>query len=623
MQLEISRDPANLDRHIWVDAPVTVDLNGQPRPAMATSMAGIMLAPFHGEPEAVGAPVALHLQLPHDGFGVSFDCTGVIESWHPEERRLVVGFVGLRTQEREILAQFLAHYAPKGEAGMPPAENPTDSLVQRLESGQIFRPGQAHRVNVTALRAVSNGTLSNSKGAAGGPPDMVAARNAVQRAGRTLAVGSTYGLLGLAVAGYLSFAAYRHVVWLDVATSTLEAPIETIVSLGDGVVRWSSFKPGDAVKGGDVVLNIYDNVLEREIEQAAIAVREKENKVAYLRRRLDHEQVRMVGLGQVSTQKTAQINAEIEGLKNKLKAAGAERRQLSSATPGPLSQVRQRMVGLKQAITLKELELKGRAAVNDKTDGRMQLVGSNLVGDSDTLEAQQELAEAEVTLAEERHKAYLDQRDRLAVRAPFDGTLRQIARFDQANIKRGDVAAVIEQNGDRAVRAILRQDQALRVAVGALAEVRIPATGVKLQARVASIEPAHWGAMGAREVESTKGQGGARGNADESQTAVRLIFTDPRLLDSNQVYRAGLPVIAMIRTSGAAETWDRTAPARAKLGNALDTSGRWCLDATTRVATVVLDQARNLGTAIASQFGVQMQTWRQRGEERAESGKAG
>jgi multidrug resistance efflux pump len=470
---------------------------------------------------------------------------------------LVVGFLGLKSRERELMAQCINEYAADQNRDMsgavendvPPREptmSKVDSLMQRLTS-RVPVVSRATPVAPDLIAANLNAGGAELRGNADlSVPEQAPKRSLatmLTRGAKSAAIGSGYGLLGLAVIGYLGYASYRHLAWLDVSGATIAAPVESILSMGDGAVRWTTFKPGDKVKAGDVVLNIFDNVLEREIEQAAIVVRERENKVTFLKRRLEYERVRMVGLGQVSNQKSLQITAEIEGMRQKLKAANLERRQLSAATPGPLAQVRQRIVGLQQAMALKELELKGRAALADKTDGRMALVGQQLVGDSGTLEAQLEMDEAEVQLAEERHQAFIEQRNRLSVRAPFDGTLRQLTRYDTANIKRGDVAAVIEQSGDRGVRAVVRQDQALRLAVGAKAEVRVPATGQTFAASVAEIEPLSWASAGGEAQKPAS----ARATAEESQLVVRLAFDNPRLLDDQQAYRAGLPVVALIQ----------------------------------------------------------------------------
>jgi HlyD family secretion protein len=363
-------------------------------------------------------------------------------------------------------------------------------------------------------------------------------------------------------------------------------------------------------------------------------VREKENKVTFLKRRLEYERLRMVGLGQVSSQKSVQISAEIESLRQKLRAANTERRQLSAATPGPLAQVRQRIVGLQQAMSLKELELKGRAAISDKTDGRMALVGTQLIGDGGTLEAQLEMDEADVQLAEERHKSFLDQRDRLAIRAPFDGTLRQLTRFDTANIKRGDIAAVIEQGGDRGVRAVLRQDQALRLAVGAKAEVRVPATGQTFEATVAEIEPVSWSTGStSRDTETAKSANAAsRQSAEDSQLVVRLAFANPRLLDGNrQAYRAGLPVVALIQTGtpvasakaavvgAASELWSRTAAwaseTKTALGPQLDDGGRRLREVSGQAAQSFAEGTRLWRAKLLDQY----TSWKQRRQQAAEA----
>ncbi len=643
MKLDITREPASMERHAWVPIPIMVDVNGRPHQAPEWGLAGVAVQPFQDRPLAVGTPVTLHMALPYMGAGINFDVPGVVESWSEPERRLVIGFLGLKAHERELMAEFIARHESE-----PYEPGPHSSHMRDVDSLMLRLPASAdrdvdHRPAAANLNAslddIPVAALSAEPGTKRRPLKQI-----LQRATKSAVIGSGYGLLGLAVVGYLGYASYRHLTWLDVGGATLAAPVESILSMGDGAVRWTSFKPGDKVKAGDVVLNIFDNVLEREIEQAAIAVREREAKVTFLKRRLEYERVRMVGLGQVSNQKSLQISAEIEGMRAKLKSANTERRQLSAATPGPLAQVRQRIVGLQQAMALKELELKGRAALADKTDGRMALVGQQLVGDSGTLEAQLELDEAEVQLAEERHQAFLDQRSRLAVRAPFDGTLRLLTRYDTANIKRGDVAAVIEQSSDRGVRAVLRQDQALRLAVGSKAEVRVPATGQTFAATVAEIEPASWtaGSIGLHGEAAKASSVTLRQNAEDSQLIVRLAFANPRLLDNQQTYRSGLPVVALIKTGSAVSTtaatvtaaaedaadaavhlgasfWQRSvavaAEVRVGMAPRIDNTTRHLREISRRTTDAVVESSRVWRAKVAEQ----LSSWKQRLEQAAEA----
>jgi hypothetical protein len=368
LTLDITREPASMERHVWVRIPIIVDVNGHPHQVPEWGLAGVVVEPFQDRPLNIGSPVTLNMALPYNGFAINFDVPGVVETWNEQERRLVIGFLGLKTRERELMTHFIAQHDTKqigrGQmSGSSMSEQPTngvDSLMQRMtvnSTMDVTTPPVVADVNGAGMTSVEP-TQGRNMGLNIG---FNARLNTMwQRGVKSVAIGSGYGLLGLAVVGFLGYASYRHLAWLDVSGASLAAPVESILSMGDGAVRWTTFKPGDKVKAGDVVLNIFDNVLEREIEQAAIVVRERENKVTFLNRRLEYERVRMVGLGQVSNQKSLQISAEIEGMRQKLKSANSERRQLSAATPGPLAQVRQRIVGLQQAMALKELELKGR-----------------------------------------------------------------------------------------------------------------------------------------------------------------------------------------------------------------------------------------------------------------------
>jgi hypothetical protein len=384
LKLDVIRETANMDRHGWARVPIAVKVNGRPYPVAEWGFAGLALQPFRDRPPAVGTPLALHMMLPDENSGINFDVPGVVESWDKHDRRLVVAFLGLHARERELMAEFIERHDTE-QTGYRQMSG-LDRLMQRLSVQSRGTSGDrqlaamsdaADRLGSTAKtdQMPLDRMPSHSTDTADTGDDLRRRKPLWRRAARTTLIGSGYGLLGLAVAGYLGYAAHRHLNWLDVSGATLAAPVESILSLGDGAVRWSTFKPGDRVKAGDVVLNIFDNVLEREIEQAAIVVRERDNKVTFLKRRLEYERVRMVGLGQVSNQKSLQITAEIEGMRQKLRAANLERRQLTSATPGPLAQVRQRIVGLQQSMALKELELKGRAALA-AARGRQRHAGS-------------------------------------------------------------------------------------------------------------------------------------------------------------------------------------------------------------------------------------------------------
>ena len=520
MAVKITHEPADMRRHLWIEAPLRVFLDGVELRASAWSVAGVVIDhPVHpGSSLAVGQTVSMRLDLPFQGFDIGFPVTGEVESWDPTAERAVIGFRGLGAREHDLLAHFV--------------ENMVRGTMISVDD-TIYRLGGP-------ISADAGMTSSGASIAAAGLPPALHRRG---RPGRALLMTALYGITGAVVFGYLATLVYSNVYWLEAQTSAISAPVETLVSLGDGFVSWSSFKPGETVKAGDVVLNVYDNVLEREIEEAEITVRERENKLAYLIKRQENEKKKMGTLADLSTQKSLHLGAEIDGLSAKLKAANRELKSLPGVAVGPIAQVRQRIVGLKQAIALKHLEMTGRAAVAEQSSGKFEVVGQNVVGELDNLSAQIELAEADIAIAARRHQSYLNQRDRMAVRAPFDGVLRYLPRADNSTVKKGDVAAVIEQTADRGVTAYLRQDQLLRVQLGAPARVYVPATRQTFLASVSEIEPSR-GAL--KEPGRYAGAQGPSQRSDDSMATVRLTLTTAEQVRDSRTYHDGLPVVTMI-----------------------------------------------------------------------------
>ncbi len=528
-------------RHLWVQAPIRVKVDGVSYAVGEWSLGGIVLAqPAVASPTGVGpgspanAPnevgrrVALDVALPFQGFEICFAAQGEVESAAPDNARTVIAFHDLGQRERELLSHFVEQLVRGNMAAV-------DDTIHRLGS---------------PLTAAGFAAASTSDG----PPTL--ARSAYRRPLRATAMTMAYAAAGVAATAYLGSLVYTNLFWLEAQTSVISAPSQALVSLGDGVVTWTRFKPGDAVKSGDVVLKIADTLLEREIELAEIAIHERENKLAFLARRLESEKKRLGAVAGLSTMKSAQMSAEIESLNVKLQSAKRELRQLPASASGPLAQVRQRIVALQQAIALKGLERNARANLSEDTSTSLEIVGQTVVGDLDNLAAQIELAEADIAIAQQRHQSYLNQRDRLAVRAPFDGILRDLTHADLSTLRKGDVAAVVERADQRTVTAYLRHDQLLRVQLGAEAVVHVPATRQTFKATVAEIDPARAASGHAVGFGGSPSTGPRR---DEGMAAVRLTLATPVRSDEAGVYRDGLPAVTMIGLSASKTPWTPTA----------------------------------------------------------------
>ena len=540
MALTVTHELADMQRHLWVRAPIRVQVDGTTYAVDEWSLGGVVLvqslsnalaasaaAGTGGQPKlptgALGGPVALQLELPFQGFEIRFAARGEIESKSADGRRMVIAFRDLGQRERDLLSHF----------------------IEQLVRGNMVSVDETiHRLGTPLAAAEFARTVDVSS--------QYSKRGTFRRSLRATIMTAAYAAAGIGAVAYLGSLLYTNLFWLEAPTSTISAPVQSLVSLGDGVVTWGQFKPGDAVKSGDVVLKVADTILEREIEQAEIGIRERENKLAFLARRLENEKKRLGALAGLTTLKSAQTNAEIDSLNVKLQAAQRELRQLPAGAVGPLAQVRQRIVGLQQSIALKGLDRTARASLSKDNAGSLEIVGQTVVGEMDNLAAQIELAEADVAIAQQRHQAYLNQRDRLAIRAPFDGIVRDLTHADLSTLKKGEVAAVIERTDQRSVTAFLRQDQLLRVQLGADAVVHVPATRQTFKAKVSEINPVR--ATTSHSSSYGTGQNGPP-RRDGSMAAIRLTLSAPVRAEQANIYRDGLPAVTMIGLSVARTPW--------------------------------------------------------------------
>ena len=519
MALKITHERADMRRHLWVQAPMRVLIDGVAYRAAEWSLGGVAIAPAAPELSRIGKTVAARIELPFQGFDISFDAGGEIEAWSMPTQRAEIGFRGLGERERELLSHFI------------------DELVR----------GNMTSVGATIQRLDAPFAALAAAPAADGPTAHATRKSWHRwRPLRAATMTSLYAAGGVAALGYLATLLYSNMYWLEAQTSVLSAPVERLVSLGDGAVTWAAFKPGDLVKSGDTIVSVADNMLEREIGQAEIGIREKENKLAFLARRFENEKKKLSAFAGLSNLKSAKGNAEIEGLNAKLQSAQRELRQLPATAAGALAQVRQRIVGLKQAISLREFERNGLSNLAKENGGSMEYVGPTYVGEIDNIAAQIELAETDIEIAKQRHHSFVNQRERLIVRAPFDGVLRALPHSNKTSVKKGDVAAVVEGTTEHRVTAYVRQDQVLRVQLGAAAIVQVPATRQTFRATVAEIDPA-------------RGNDGEHGHAgthltgtrqnEGAMVAVHLALDNSALGDDPGNYRDGLPAITMIGLS--------------------------------------------------------------------------
>ena len=292
MALDIKWERPDQRLSLAVTAPMFVDIDQQRLRVAEWSLDGFRLhVPADGIDAQAGRQ-PLHLTLPFQGFDMGFDavCDLTVD---PDDADVVVArFVDLGHRERELMSHF---------------------VEELLRGSMVAVRDTIQRIDVPVMQ---------SSLVADAAPLGLQAR--LRRTRRSLSMTALYGLLGLGVFGYLGLMLYGHLFHLEVQSAMISAPVEMVASHAEGHAQWAAFKPGDPVRAGDVVLRMFDNALEREIEIAEVAIREREAKLGFLRRRERNSVERLQSMPAVEMRQLTRAKLELEELRTQLTAAEQE-----------------------------------------------------------------------------------------------------------------------------------------------------------------------------------------------------------------------------------------------------------------------------------------------------------
>jgi multidrug resistance efflux pump len=431
-----------------VTAPLFIGYDGHVYRATDWSLGGFRLDGVTTQLPEPGSQIAVDMTLPFQGFDVSFSARAEVVRTDPARGMLVCQFVEMGERERDVLQHFI------------------EELVR---GAMVDVQDTIQRIDVPVTPASLEPTKPRG-------PQMPVRRWPV----KAIVMTALYGVLGVAILGYAALLGYTNFWRLEVQTAVISAPTETVASQADGTIRWTGRKPGDRIQSGETVVAVIDNELEREIELAAIAVSERKTQLDFLRRRLASEQDRMRSYATVETKSVEQVRLEIQSVEAQLRAAEQQYGRLAHlhmkgyATDARLEEAEKPVATLRKSLDSRRVELAGRTKLAGQTQDRFHYTGNVLVGETEQLAAEVERAESDVRLSERKLAALQNQKDRLAVRAPFDGTLLELPRVDRGAVRRGDVIAILEQRKLRQVTAYLNQDEVLRVGQGDEVLIYIP-----------------------------------------------------------------------------------------------------------------------------------------------------
>lgn len=517
MAVKVKRERPDQRRHHRVSAPLYLEVAGHRVRAADWSLGGLRVAAFPGPTPELGAELTLAMTLPFQGFDVSFDAKAEVVRVDADTNSFAVRYTELGEREQELMQHFI------------------EELVR---GSMIDVEDTIQRIDVPVTPA----SLEPENKALAGP---VPVRRWPLK---TVVMTAAYLVLGAMVFGYAGLLGYTNIFRMEVQTAVISAPVETVKAQVDGRVDWSNYKPGDRIKSGEVLVRLFDDKLEREIELADIAVKERKARLNYLQKRHLDELERLRSFAAVDMKNVRQTTNEVQALSKEVSLAQKMFARIERlhrkgyATNQRLEEAQEKLIQLQKQLVDRRIELNSRVDLADLNYGKRLYTGENVVGDHGDIEAQVDLARHEIELAEQRHKAYINHRERHAVRAPFDGTILDLPKFDTGTVRRGDVVAIIEQRQHRQVTAYLNQDEILKVGLGDTALLYLPALGETVRGRVTAIDRTS-GFVREQEERSAPGYSW-RGPTDRS-AKVTIEFERPDLVADAEKYRSGLPVVVV------------------------------------------------------------------------------
>ena len=519
MAVKVRRERPDQRRHHRVTAPLFVDVEGWRLRAADWSLGGLRLVGFPEQVPEVGRELDLHLTLPFQGFDVAFDAKATVVRTDQAEGMFALKFTELGERERELMSHFIEELIRGSMTDIEDTINRIDVPVTPAS----LEPDPSPKGDVPVKRWPL----------------------------KTVVTSAIYVALGLAVLGYTAVLLYANIFRLEVDTAVISAPVVEIKAQADGRIVRSGATPGRMVRRGEVLLDIRDRRLEREIELADIAVQQQKAKLGYLKRRQLDELQRAQSYAAVEVKNVKQTRLQLESLQARLAAAELQRNRLQKlhrlgyATDAQRDTSEKNVIALRKQVEEAAVELEARAKLAESNFGRRLYTGENVVGELGEIEAQVQLAANEVELSRRRREALLRDRERSAITAPFSGRVVKLPHENNVQVRRGDTVAVIERPDQKHITAFLTQSEVLEVKLGDTADVFVTAYDQEFVARVVGIDRTKGFLL-----EQEQRFGGAsytwRTTKDRS-AEVTLAVIEPRNFQRDPLFKSGTPVVVVFR----------------------------------------------------------------------------
>ncbi|MEM8649489.1 MAG: HlyD family efflux transporter periplasmic adaptor subunit [Pseudomonadota bacterium] len=460
--MEVKRERPCQRRHHRVTAPMRVTFpNGDQHQAANWSLGGLRIDGVGESFLEVGKTLELELELPFQGFDISFEVSAKVVRTDADTKSIGAEFIELSERANDLMSHFI------------------DDLIR----------GQMASIDDTICRIDVPVTPISTK-----PDPNPIEETPVRRLPlKTIIMSSIYMLLGALIFGYMFILIYSKTMRIEVSSAVVSAPLATIKMPMDGVLIPIALEEGTMVGAGQLIARIRNPELEQKLHEKRIELDQAKRTLVRMEERYRIETNRMK-LYQIINRTDRDIaEARVAAASKALEAADSQFSRFSILrNKGLVEQSKLDEVAKQRALVAgrlaeAEFELE-RASAMDAVSGRRYYNHKEFVSDLDLLALDVEEANANVIAMSMQLEKLENAKSRRMIKAPFDGRIVSVKQPGNVTVLRNEQLFTIEKFQQPTVTAFLDQDQILEIGLHDEAKVFVPALGRHIPASVTRID---------------------------------------------------------------------------------------------------------------------------------------
>jgi len=460
--MRITREKPCQRRHHRVSAPLYVSINQQAfTPTKDWSLSGLCIAEYQGHEVADNEQISLQVELPFQGFQISFEVSARVVRVTDSGQSVFVEFVDLSERSFDLMNHFV------------------DDLVR----------GKMATIDDTICR-IDVPVTPISTSPTPNPEEQVPVKRWPIK---SIVMSLFYILLGFLVFGYIGVIFYSSYFTMEIPYSVISSRIQTINMPVDGVLKPVNYNVGMYLEKGEPLFKIENEALTTKILTLAVKVKKTESELIEFKEKYRIENERMKLYQIVSKTDTKILRAQLASVKQELKFADENALRVYKLKNNNIASTKQldeaKTTQSKISYQVQELEAKlSQALAMESVSARRHYNHKEFSSDLDITALELQTLYSRLQLEKQMLSDLSAKQETQVVRAPYSGKIVNVFHSADTTVPKNEAILVFEETSVTTVTAYLDQEEILQVGLNDLATVYVPALNQHFDAIITKID---------------------------------------------------------------------------------------------------------------------------------------